>query len=79
MTIAQLTNEALALPLSDRILLAERLWESVNSAPATERDAEEDALLQEATRRLDEMKRGAVKTWSHDQVMENITKAIQCG
>lgn len=79
MTVAQLTNEVLALPLADRILLAERLWESVNSDPTREPDAEEDALLQEANRRLDEMKRGAVKTWSHDQVMANVTKAIQCG
>ena len=75
MTVSQLTNEVLALPLAERAALAERLWESV----IAEDDEQDKELFQIAQRRLDEMKRGVAKTWSHEEVMAKITKAIQCG
>lgn len=71
MTISQLTNEVLALPIADRAALAEQLWESV----IAEDDEGDEALFQIAQRRLDEMKRGVARTWSHDEVMAKITKA----
>jgi putative addiction module component (TIGR02574 family) len=75
MTIPQLTNEVLALPLADRAALAERLWESV----INEEDESDEELFQIAKRRLEEMKSGIAKTWTHEEVMAKITKAIQCG
>lgn len=52
MSTQKLTTEAMALPLSERVSLAQTLWESIDNALA---DTPEDAALGEAIRRDQEL------------------------
>jgi putative addiction module component (TIGR02574 family) len=78
MTMAQITNEALALPLHDRMQLAQCLWDSVNKESGPGLNAEEEAMFAEAERRDDEVERGVVQPVSHAEVMAALNKVVQC-
>jgi len=52
----ELTAEAMALPLSDRVSLAQALWESIEAGLA---DTDEDSAVREAIRRDEELSSGA--------------------
>jgi putative addiction module component (TIGR02574 family) len=67
--IAILREELLALPASTRALLARDLADSLDSAPDKE---VEDAWLQLAERRLDELKSGQVKPVPGPAVLEHV-------
>jgi putative addiction module component (TIGR02574 family) len=66
MSIQQLKAEALALPISERVSLAQTLWESIESDLP---EADEDSVLNEAIRRDGEMASGAVKGRPHGEVI----------
>lgn len=73
MTVEQLTEEALALPSEARALLADRLVESL--------DPVEDERFQriwadEALRRRDEVRTGAVKTIPGDEAMARVLDSL---
>lgn len=68
----------LSLPLQERVLLAERLWESVHEDSDAELSADESAMLDEAVRRNAEMEQGIVKGVSHEEVMAALRKANGC-
>jgi putative addiction module component (TIGR02574 family) len=76
MSTQQLTKEALALPLSERIDLAQVLWESIHSGAGTALD--NDDALQLAIRRKAEVDSGAVQGVSHREAMEAARRAIGC-
>lgn len=57
MSTQQLTAEALALPMKERVSLAQALWESINAGLA---EADEASAIAEAIRRNDELFSGAV-------------------
>ena len=57
MSTQQLTAEALALPMKERVSLAQALWESINAGLA---EADEASAIAEAIRRNDELSSGAV-------------------
>lgn len=78
MTITEITNQALALPLREREALARQLWDSVNEEASPELTAEEQALLDEADRRDDELERGVVKPMSYDEVMAALNRVVEC-
>lgn len=75
MSTQQLTNEAMALPLSDRVSLAQALWQSIDADVA---DTDEREALREAIRRDDELSSGAVPGRTHEEVMQAARRALEC-
>ena len=57
MSTQQLTTEVMALPLSERVSLAQTLWQSIDEGLA---DTEERDAVREAIRRDQEFSSGAV-------------------
>ncbi len=75
MTTQQLTHAALALPLSERVSLAQSLWQSIDAGFP---DADESSALAEAQRRDRELSSGAVVGRAHAEVMDSARRAIEC-
>ena len=76
MSARQLTSEAMALPLSERVSLAQALWESIDVglAEANERDD-----LREAIQRDEELSSRAAVGRTHEEVMQAARRALACG
>jgi Putative addiction module component len=76
MATQTLAEQVLALPLEERIGLAEALWKSIGHglAAGDEREATEQALRRDA-----EISSGAAVSRSHDEVMKSARRAIGCG
>ena len=73
MSTQQVAAEAMALPLSERVLLAQTLWQSIAAGlPDT---SEEDAVRL-ALRRDQELSSGDVSGRSHEEVMRAARSAI---
>lgn len=75
MSTQQLTSEAMALPLSERVSLAQALWQSID-ADLSETD-ESDAVA-EAIRRDKELSSGKVMGRTHEEVMQAARTALGC-
>lgn len=75
MSKQQLTTEAMALPLPDRVSLAQALWQSIDTGLA---DTNEQEAVREAIRRDEEISSGAVAGRTHDEVMQAARRAIGC-
>ncbi|NIL96907.1 MAG: hypothetical protein GTO53_05380 [Planctomycetales bacterium] len=78
MSTADLTNQIMALPPTERAAIAQRLWESIEDelvAITPESDAE---AITDARRRDEELSRGDVSERSHADVMENARRSIGC-
>lgn len=75
MSTQQLTIEAMALPLSERVSLAQTLWQSIDTGLA---DTDERDAVCEAIRRDQELSSGAVAGRTHDEVMQAARRAIGC-
>jgi putative addiction module component (TIGR02574 family) len=75
MSTQQIKQEAMALPLSERVSLAQALWESIHAGLA---DTDQQAAAREAIRRDEELSSGAVVGRSHEQVMQAAHRAIGC-
>lgn len=75
MSAQQLTTEAMALPIAERVLLAQALWQSIDDN--LEETSEADAL-KVAIRRDEELSSGVVKGRTHDEVMKAARRAIGC-
>ncbi len=73
MTVEQIADEALALPSEARALLADRLVESLDPA---DDGLIRDLWLQEANRRLDDVRSGAVKTVSAESAFKEVRQVI---
>jgi hypothetical protein len=71
----QLTTEAMALPLPERVSLAQALWESIDGALAETSDA---AALSEAIRRDQELLSGSAVVRTHQEVMRAARRSIGC-
>lgn len=76
MSREQLTQEALALPLNDRVQLAELLWRSIDQGLASGDDEAE--TIQKAKSRDVELSSGAVTGRTHEEVMEAARRALEC-
>jgi putative addiction module component (TIGR02574 family) len=76
MAAPKLTEQLMALPLAERVDLAEALWQSIGEElhAGSEREA-----LEQATRRDMELTSGAVAGRTHEEVMEAARRAIGCG
>jgi len=66
MSSEQITQEAIDLPLPERVSLAQRLWESIEYGLA---DAEEKNVIAEAAGRDDELTTAAVVGREHGEVV----------
>jgi putative addiction module component (TIGR02574 family) len=75
MSTKQITAEAMALPLAERVSLAQALWESINSDLP---DGDGRAAVDEAIRRDEELSSGKVTGRSHDDVMKAARRANGC-
>jgi len=73
MTVEQIADEALALPSEARALLADRLVESLDPA---EDGYIRQLWMHEARRRIDEVRRGEVKTVPADEAFAQVKQAI---
>ncbi|MGL1833470.1 addiction module protein [Rhodocyclaceae bacterium SMB388] len=73
MTVEQIADEALALPSEARALLADRLVESLDPA---EDGYIRQLWLQEANRRIAEVRSGAVETVSAETAFKEVRQAI---
>jgi putative addiction module component (TIGR02574 family) len=72
MSTEQLIADAMALPLSERVLLAHALWESIDAGLP---DADEHAAVAEAIRRDKELSSGVVTGRTHEEVMRAARRA----
>lgn len=68
----------MALPLAERVSLAQDLWQSIEGCSLSDPAEEEHAALAEAQRRDAELSSGAVAGRTHDQVMETMRRATEC-
>ena len=75
MSTEQLTSEAMSLPLSERVSLAQALWQSIDAGLA---DTDEREAVREAIRRDQELSSGSVAGRMHEEVMEAARRAIGC-
>ena len=74
MSSQQLKDEAMALPLGERVTLAQALWESIDAGLP---DTDESAALHDAVRRDEELSGGTVAGRTHEEVMEAARRAIR--
>jgi Putative addiction module component len=75
MSTKQLTAEAMALPLAEKVSLAQALWQSIDSGLP---DLEEGNALKDAVRRDKELSDGKVVALSHHEAMEVARRATGC-
>jgi putative addiction module component (TIGR02574 family) len=78
MSTTQMTEAALRLPLTDRVTLAQRLWESAfdDEMGGTGQKVDEP-LLDVIGRRSAELDSGAVKAIPHERVMAEARRALE--
>lgn len=75
MSTQELTNEAMALPLSARVSLAQELWQSIDAGLA---DTKESDAVRDAIRRDAELTSGTVIGRTHEEVMRAARSAVEC-
>jgi putative addiction module component (TIGR02574 family) len=75
MSTQQLTTEAMALPLSERVSLAQALWQSIDAGLV---DTDEREAVHEAMRRDEELSSGAVTGRTHEEVMQAARRVLGC-
>jgi len=76
MATQQLTEQVMALPLAERVNLAEALWQSIGEEL---RAGSEQEAIEQAKRRDAELTSGTVSGRTHEEVMQAARRAIGCG
>lgn len=74
MSTEQLIADAMALPLSERVSLAQALWESIDAGL---QDSDQRAAVAEAIRRDKELSTGRVTGRTHEEVMKTARRALE--
>jgi putative addiction module component (TIGR02574 family) len=77
MSAKELAQEAMALPLAERVALAQTLWQSIGGQSADSVNTEVQWAVEEAAKRDAELSSGAVSGRTHEQVMRAARKAIE--
>lgn len=75
MSTEQLTKEAMALPLSERVCLAQTLWQSIDAGLV---ETGEREAVREAIRRDQELTAGVATGRTHNEVMLTARRSIEC-
>ncbi|MCP5520228.1 MAG: addiction module protein [Verrucomicrobiales bacterium] len=78
MSNEQLLEAALAMPLTERVSLAQELWDSITKDEPTSPSEDPQEVIAMAQRRDAELAAGAVVPCTHEQVMSEARRAIQC-
>ncbi|MFT3830872.1 MAG: addiction module protein [Opitutaceae bacterium] len=73
MSTDQITNAALALPMAERVRLAQTLWVSIDKDLT---ESSEAAAVEESARRADELERGAVQGQTHEDAMRQLRQKL---
>jgi putative addiction module component (TIGR02574 family) len=73
MSSSHLTEQIMALPLAERVDLAQALWQSIGEGLQA---GEESEAVDQAIRRDEDLTSGAVSGRSHEDVMEAARRAI---
>ena len=73
LTIEELTREAMQLPATSRVVLADKLMESLESE---EVDEIQRIWAAEAIRRRDEIRSGQVKAIPGEQVLDEVRRLV---
>ena len=73
-TLAELTNEALALSVEERVVLAQRVWDSVEHFASRE---VETAWMDVADRRWREIEAGQVQCVPAEDVMQRARESLR--
>lgn len=68
----------MALPLSDRVVVAQELWQSIDEGLPLAADEQKEAA-QTALGRDADLTSGAVVGRTHEEVMEAARRALECG
>jgi putative addiction module component (TIGR02574 family) len=76
--VAQLTNQALSLPVAQRVQLAQKLWESLPETDENISPVEEAQAVELARQRDAQLNSGEVPGIPHDQVMQDARRSIGC-
>jgi hypothetical protein len=74
MSIEQLVSEALRLPVKQRALLAESLWESLEDSFEGSALSDDGAALSLALERDRQIETGEVKAVTHDELMTKLRR-----
>lgn len=74
MSLEKLTSDALALPIVDRIALAQALWKSIDSGIA---ESDERQILNEVLLRDEELNEKQIVPRSHGDVMKSAKQALE--
>jgi putative addiction module component (TIGR02574 family) len=75
MSTKQIIAEAMALPLAERVSVAQMLWESIDAELV---DADERSAVAEALKRSEDLSSGNVRGETHEEVMEAVRQALEC-
>lgn len=73
MSTEQLIADAMALPLAERVSLAQALWERIDAGLP---DTNEAAAVREAIRRDEELSSGKVAGRTHEEVKRAARRAL---
>lgn len=76
MSNEKLTLQALALPLSDRVRLAQELWDSIEPEQPLTSD---QSVVQEAQQRATELAQNPEAGKSHEDAMRDLRRRLRCG
>ncbi|HMJ25574.1 MAG TPA: addiction module protein [Pyrinomonadaceae bacterium] len=74
MTTEELIADVMALPLAERVSLAQALWQSIDAGLP---DADERAAVAEAIRRDEELSSGRVVGRTHEEVMQTARRSLE--
>jgi putative addiction module component (TIGR02574 family) len=77
MSSKELAQAAMALPLAERVALAQTLWQSIDGRSSEKMASEVDWAMAEAARRNSELASGLAAGRAHEQVMRAARKAIE--
>jgi putative addiction module component (TIGR02574 family) len=75
MSTKQITAEAMALPIAEKVSLAQALWQSIDAGLP---ESDEESAVQDALRRDKELSAGAVAGISHEEALRAARRAIGC-
>ena len=75
MATEELIADVMALPLAERVSLAQALWESIDAGLP---ESDEDEAIREAIQRDEELSSGKVTGLTHAEVMEAARRALKC-
>jgi len=75
MITEELIADAMALPLEERVSLAQALWESIDADLA---EVDERAAIAEVIERDQELSSGKVTGRTHEEVMQAARRALKC-